>query len=76
MTAQLALPLYDELEPREAMHAALTHEWQDLDTLQPASGIQWNPWTAATQLVREYRAHHRVIDGCDHYRLPTREANT
>lgn len=70
MTAQLALPLYTELEPREAMHAALTHEWQDLDALQAASGIRWNVWTAATQLVREYRAQHRVISGHDHYRLP------
>ena len=72
MTAQLNLFAQPD-EPAERMHAALTHEWQDLDDLSVAAQVPWNPWTAATRLVREYRAHHRVIDGRDHYRLPTLE---
>jgi len=66
------LNLFAPPEP-EAIYAVLTHDWQDLDALSASSGVKWNPWTAATRLVREYRAQHRVIDGLDHYRLPTKD---
>lgn len=69
VTAQLSLALYPPTSA-ERIEAVLTNEFQDLDTLATTANVQWNPWTAATQLVRTHRAHHRVINGCDHYRLP------